>query len=337
MGKQTGSSKKSCCNRSIQMPPFFQELMTWGCISLEDVLDTSDGFYAVRKSLSDILAEKGITTFPDSEGQSLPCNLFFDDWYFYAVAANGSFIYSLFKMREQEHDAKNGVSADGDAPGVTISFIALDTDIPERCLNDPTDGNRGALRQEVNRIVAERKQPYHRVLKMYFCRAESLGPYLIAELYVRFLSELALNGQLDVPEAYASIYRKAQGSGFSRLYTRIPRFLDTNNAAAGYTECDHEKIYLRDPANLSSFEKNALLATHTADVSVHSFAAEVRYHARFLAWYAKLRIPFLGRSVYDSAIRADMSIDETALEEFAPFHHVKSPCVRKQETLHRPF
>ena len=31
--------------------------------------------------------------------------------------------YSLFKMREQEHDAKQGLYADGDTPGVAVPFI----------------------------------------------------------------------------------------------------------------------------------------------------------------------------------------------------------------------
>lgn len=313
---------------------FFRELAARGCFSEQDVHRTGDGFFAATKSLADLLAVKGITTFRNAGGQIRQCNLYFDDWYLYAVEENGGVVYSLFKMREQEHDAEHGVMADGDQPGVTVPFIAFDTGMLSRCLDDPTGENREALNREINRVVADRGQRHHPILKAYFCRPEAEGPYLIAELYVRFLAGLAQNGSLDVPETYRSIYRKSRSSGFRRLYGRLPRFLDANNDAAGYSVCDHARIYLRDPGQLSPFEKAALLATHTADVSFHSFAAEVQYHARFLEGYARIPFPFLGRSVYDSAIRADLSIDESAPEELAPFHWEKSLCVRRQKKLH---
>ena len=317
----------------LEEPHFFLELTGRGCLSEQDIHRTGDGFRAASKSLAGILAEKGIATFRNADGQVRACNLYYDDWYLYAVEENGSVVYGLFKMREQEHDAEQGLMADGDQPGVTVPFIAFDAGILSRCLDDPSGENREALNREINRVVADRGQRHHPLLKAYFCRPESEGPYLIAELYVRFLAGLAQDGSLEVPEAYGSICRKSR-SGRSRLYGRLPRFIDANNDAAGYSVCDHERIYLRDPAHLSAYEKSALLATHTADVSFHAFAAEVQYHARFLAGYARIPIPFLGRSVYDSAIRADLSIDESAPEELAPFHRENSLCVRRQKKLH---
>lgn len=77
-----------------------------------------------------------------------------------------------------------------------------------------------------------------------------------------------------------------------------------------------------------------ILATHTADVSFASFAAEVQYHARFLTPLARIPIPFLGRSLYDSAIRADMTIDDCELEGPAPFHNQNSRWVRRQIRSH---
>ena len=68
--------------------------------------------------------------------------------------------------------------------------------------------------------------------------------------------------------------------------------------------------------------------------SVYSFAAEVEYHARFLVPLAKIKIPFLGRSLYDSAIRADMTIGASIFEGFAPFHRSKSKIVNRQRLLH---
>ena len=185
--------------------------------------------------------------------------------------------------------------------------------------------------------MARRGQKHHKALKAYFCRPEVEGPYLIAELYVRFLAGLAQNGALDVPLAYGSIYRKFLSARSSRKKGRIPRFIDINNEAAGYTVCDHEKIYFRDTDSLTAYEKCALLATHTADVSFHSFAAEVCYHACFLAWYTKVPIPIIGRSIYDSAIRADLTIGETELEGPAPFHNLRSRWVRQQKKYHNTF
>ena len=118
---------------------------------------------------------------------------------------------------------------------------------------------------------------------------------------------------------------------------RIPRFLEENNKAAGHTVCDHEKIYIQNPDSLSVYEKRAILATHAANVSVHSFAAEVRFHARFLTWYARLPIPFLGKSAYDSAIRADMTIDDTEFDAPAPFYRMNGRWVRAQRKYHKEY
>ena len=67
---------------------------------------------------------------------------------------------------------------------------------------------------------------------------------------------------------------------------------------------------------------------------MYSFAAEVEYHARFLIPLMKVKIPFFGRSVYDSAIRADMTIDDTEFEGPAPFYQAESKIVKRQLALH---
>lgn len=317
-----------------RMPFFLQDLEAHGCLTKSSVQRTSDGFYAVTKSIADILIGKGITTFPDSQDQERDCDKFFDDWYLYAVPEGPRYIYSLFKMREQEHNAENGETADGDTPGVTVSFIEFETEALIKCITQPTFSNRKALNQEINRVVSVRGQRHHKALKAYFNRPEAEAPYLIAELYVSFLASLARDGCIAVPEAYASLYGRTVSAKTSRKKNRLPRFIDSNNEAAGYTVCDHEKIYIQDPGHLSLPEKYAVLATHTADVSFNAFAAEVHYHARFLVWYMRIPIPFIGRSVYDSAIRADMTIAETELEGPAPFHNLQSKWVRRQIKYH---
>ena len=85
----------------------------------------------------------------------------------------------------------------------------------------------------------------------------------------------------------------------------------------------------------TAHEAAAILATHTGNTSVFSFAAEVEYHARFLTLFAKIKIPFVGRSVYDSAIRADMTVGDNEFEGPAPFHRPDSKIVKRQYALHR--
>ena len=306
------------------LPPFFQALE----LPEEALFQTGDGFWMTGKSLADILLDREIRTFPNDRNEERECTLFFDDWYLYAVADAAGWVYSLVKLREQEHDAQCGRIGDGDTPGVTVSFIAFETEILARCLADASFLNRKALNVEINRVVSARGQRHHPALKRYFAQTHSLGPYLIARRYVQKIAGLSENGRIPVPEAYAAAWKKEGKSG------RLPRFVEENNAAAGYTVCDHKTIFLRNPNQLSRFEALAILATHTADVSFASFAAEVQYHARFLTWYARIPILFLGRSVYDSAIRADMTIADCELEGPAPFHNLNSRWVRRQAQSH---
>lgn len=319
---------------STPFPSFFQNLIDQNCLTSRDIRKTGDGFFALSRSLSDILAERDITVFLNDQGQERQCSRFFDDWYLYAVPEGEDYVYSLFKMREQESDASEAIPADGDTPGVTVSFIAFNTALLSRCLSDPQSGHRSSLNREINRVVAARGQRHHKALKKYFINPKAEGSYLIGELYVRKIAFFARNGAIPVPKHYRVVYERNKHPGASPKYTRLPRFLETNNQAAGHCVCDHETIRIADPQHLTVFDKAAILATHTANISFHSFAAEVRYHAQFLAWYARLPIPFLGKSIYDSAIRADMTIDDTEFEGPAPFYHLDSRLVREQVKYH---
>ena len=106
------------------------------------------------------------------------------------------------------------------------------------------------------------------------------------------------------------------------------------NKAAWRVVCDNEYIYLEDRDELTEQEALAILATHTGNTSFYSFAAEVEYHARFLTPLAKIKIPFFGRSIYDSAIRADMTVGDTEFEGPAPFYTETSKIVKRQYELH---
>ena len=317
------------------IPELFWQLQSEGCIKKSDVLHTQDGFCFVYKSLSDILAEKQIFDVPASDGGRLLCDKFFDDWFLYAVQNEANDTYSLLKFREQEHDGESDSPADGDTPGVTISFISFACELLLECLANPTDENRMKLDGEINRVVARRGQWHHKALKGYFVNPHSEGPYLVAGAYTKHIAGFAKNGYLEVPEHYQKIVKqRAQGKHSAKL-ERVPLFIEALNQEAGRVVCDHEKIYIGNPNNPDSYESAAILATHTGNTSLHSFAAEVVFHARFLVAPAKIRIPFVGSSIYDSAIRADMSIGDTELQGFTPYYRENSRIVRKQYECHK--
>ena len=320
--------------RSETTPALFRQLLADKCIHQRHILPAGDGFFLVYKSLSDILAEKDILDFLDFSNDRLQCSRFFDDWFLYAVPDKKAHTYSLLKLREQEKDAKDGAPADGDTPGVTICFISFDQKALLNCLADPTDENRKKLGAEINRVVARRGQSHHPALKSYFIDPRSQGAYLVADIYPKHLASFAKDGRLTVPEAYKQIVQRSISYKNAKKWSRLPSFMKALNEKAGAVVCDNEHIFIANRDALTEYEAAALLATHAGNTSVYSFAAEVEYHAKFLTPLAKLKIPFFGRSIYDSAIRADMTVDDTEFEGPAPFYQANSKIVRRQCALH---
>ena len=320
-------------NRNI--PKIFRHLLSDMCIDKPDIAKTSDGFFVVNKSVANMLSAKDIFDFPDTSGERLACSKFFDDWFLYAVPNEEDYTYSLLKLREQEHDTEDGSPADGDTPGVTISFISFDCEKLTACLAVPSEENRRKLNAEINRVVAYKGQRHHKALKRYFANPQSQGAYLVAMIYTRYIASLAQNGCLAVPEHYKKILQQSISYKNSQKRSRLPRFIESLNTAAGRVVCDNTKIYIENSEELTEFESAAILATHTGNTSVFSFAAEVEYHARFLTPLAKMKIPFFGRSIYDSAIRADMTVGDTEFEGPAPFYKSDSKIVNRQYAIHQ--
>lgn len=317
------------------MPNIFRKLLSDMCIKMYDIANTEDGFFVVTKSIADILSEKNVRDFLDSSGERLSCSSFFDDWFLYAIPSEDDYIYGLLKLREQEHDAETGAPADGDIPGVTISFISFNCPVLMACLAVPNDENRQKLNTEINRVVAYKGQRHHKVLKRYFRDPQSQGAYLVASIYIKFIASLAENGCIAVPGCYQEIVQQSISYKNSGKFARLPNFIEKLNQAAGCVVCDNENIYVKSKEKLTEYEAAAILATHTGNTSVHSFAAEVEYHARFLTPLAKIKIPFFGRSIYDSAIRADMTVGDTEFEGPAPFYKDDSKIVKRQKQLHQ--
>ena len=315
-------------------PKIFEQLQSEGYIRESDILKTPDGFRLIYKSLSDILSENNIFDFPNSDGKLLLCRKFYDDWFLYAVSNGADHTYSLLKLREQEYDAEDGSPADGDTPGVTISFIAFSCEILLACLADPSDENRRRLDAEINRVVARRGQTHHDDLKRYFLDPASHGSYLVANLYTMHIATFARDGYLNLPEHYKKIAKQYHTHRSSKKLARLPEFIEELNRKAGYVLCDHDRLYIQNPEKPTACEAAAILATHTGNTSVHSFAAEVEYHARFLTSLAKIKIPFFGKSLYASAIRADMSVGDAEFQGPTPFYRETSKIVKRQTALH---
>ena len=313
-------------------PDFLKFLISDGLIKKADILKTSDGFFMVYSSLAGILGKNNIIDFPDSVGERLLCDRFFDDWFLYAVPNGKDYTYSLLKLREQEYDTEDGTPADGDTPGVTISFISFACEILLNCLENPTDENRKKLGVEINRVVSLRGQRHHKSLKKYFKNPKSQGAYLVAETYVKHIVSCARNNCVATPEHYKEIVQQSISYKNSARLLRLPLFIEDLNYKSGRIVCDNENIYIKD---LNEYEAMAILATHTGNTSIYSFVAEVEYHARFLTPLAKIKIPFFGRSIYDSAIRADMTVGNSEREGMAPFYSSDSKIVKRQYELHK--
>ena len=164
----------------------------------------------------------------------------------------------------------------------------------------PSDKNRHDLYGEISRVVVSLGQRHHKDLKRYFIDPRSEGAYLVADRYEAYIASFAENGVLDAPEHYKKISRQKR--------SELCAFIKSLNQAAGRVVCDREKLYFQDAENLTDHERRAILATHTGNLSKYSFAAEVEYHARFLTAWASIKIPMCKKSVYDSAVRADMTL-----------------------------
>lgn len=288
----------------------------------EEICAAEDGFCMDICSLAERLRRVGIPSLPGSDGRENPCDRFYDDWHVYAVQTGGDAVYGLVKLREQEHDAQQGLYADGDVPGVTVSFVGFDVGALNRCLAEDSMDNRRLLAQEIDRVVSRRGVKHDPRLKRYFADVRAQGAYCIARQYIRHVLSFVRDGQLEVPQRYA------QGSGGRRIL----RFMQRNDEAAGYALCDGRYIKIKCADCPTMEEQYAVLATHTANTSFNSFAAEVRMHAQFLL--PVLRIGMRTAFLYNSALRADMTIDGAGKMWFAPYYYRASACVRRQAKEH---
>lgn len=286
-----------------------------------DIKYTTDDFYITIKPLSEILMEAGIDYLCEDLNniESRPVSFYYDDWYIMAVPHGNDYTYGLFKMREQEIDGY-----DGDDPGVTISFVEFNINLLLQCISNPSTANRYYLLSQLDQVTGPGSFDHSESLAAYFRNPASKGSYLIAEEYVKFIAGTSVNGYIYAPNKYrerlAELEEVIEAILIEndldelrvlayRLETlqRIPNAINSNNTAAGYEvyNTNTNQIIIRNPNSLSIYEKYAILATHTANVTFNSFAAEVLYHADFLD-----SIGAIWPSNYERALRADMGIGE---------------------------
>lgn len=253
-------------------------------------LTAGDGFRVCTLPLSRLLELRGIDTLP-GDREELPCRLYFDDWHLYRIPEG---TWGLVKLREREHDG-----GDSDVPGMTVSFIAFDLRVLKRCLEEPVQEHRRLLEREIHRVVAAPGQRHAEALRRYFLRARADAPYLLGRLYIQKLLAMAPKEGFPLP---------------ARLSPRLRRFLEADGALEG-------SRLLPDRAS-----PEAVLACHSGNVSLHSLAAEIRFHAVFL----KPRLP----GVYGSAIRADMGVLRREFLPVMPYYNPRSLWLRAQEKAH---
>lgn len=331
----------------VGFPSLFCSLINNNTIDADKVELTDDGFFLITAPMSTILENKDISHLPVNSDYTAEWNVhnYFDDWYLFAVKNDTSVSYGLYKMREQEFD-----SYDGNDPGVTISFIGLDSTILTNCLNNDTDSNKYALYQALTKVTGPGSYESDDIITGYFANTSSDGAYLIAEKSVYFFANRVSGNIISASDNLVSVFEEiAQtdellNNAFldndTRLVLlqkkadlqRIPDALEAINNAAGTTIFDFNDytITVQNKNSLTLYEKQAILACFTADVTFNSFAAEVEFHAEAVDDWKKVFDKW-----YDAAIRADMSVGEEYESGFYDvYYDLDSSIVNAQAAAH---
>ena len=305
-------------------PDKIQDFISDGYISYSDIISTDDGFTMITKSLSDILLEVGITSIDPSSKNTLTSSLY-DDWYIYYVQKSSTVTYGLLKMREKESDYIKDVT-DGDDPGVAISFLGFDINTLFWCLEIPnSSSNKLDLYQELENVIYPKE--HTPVLSEYFKNCKNDAPYLIAREYTKFIASTAQNGRIYASDKYIN----APYHVSIRLSNAINQ-INQESSVTIYNTTDNY-IIINNPNSLTLSEMKAILITHTSNVSLYSFAAEIVFHADYADRFSNLVFIY---DVYESAIKADMGIGEEKESGFSDWYYYNddSQYVKDQKSNH---
>lgn len=331
----------------VGYPALFSSLVNSNTITTDKLDQTDDGFFLTTTPISTILGRKGISYLPVDSDYSAEwyVNYYFDDWYLFAVKDGTSVSYGLYKMREQETD-----SYDGNDPGVTVSFIGLDGTKLTTCFNNKTNENRYALYQALTKVTGPGSYDADEIITGYFSDTSSDGAYLIAEKSVIFFANRVSGNTIvasdnlisifaeiaEIDELLGNIYLDSE----ARLVLirqkadlqRIPNALKAINDASGRIifDFDDYTINVQNKNSLTLYERQAILACFTGDVTFNSFAAEVEFHAEAVDDWKKIFDRW-----YDAAIRADMAVGEEYESGFYDeYYDLESSIVRAQAAAH---
>ena len=329
-------------------PPLVSSLVEQGFASSSEVVSTSDGFSMLLRPLSSIFSAAGISSLPEDPNASSmrSCANYYDDWFVFSIATSNKVANGLVIMREQEYD-----NYDGNDPGVTISFVSLPSSVVTEHLLSPTVAKGYLLLCALDEVTGPGSYEYDSVLVNYFKSPQSDAPYLVADEYVKLVAKRSTSSNcIYVPDNYISILNDIEFiydlledpflDNNSRLMylnelsdlSRIPDAIAQNNSNAGYDVFNeaNNTIMVANVHNLTSYEKYAILATHTANVTFNSFAAEVQAHAAFVE---NPTVEAFG--YYENALRADMAIgeeDESGM--FDEYYDLNSNIVQTQIQYH---
>lgn len=327
----------------------FGTLATKGLLDHTNLTGTDDGFLMCTKSLGNILYDAEIEILYESPSEQKPRSVlgYYDDWYLFSIKKSGTVKYGLIKMRELEHD-----NDDGNVPGVTVSFVGLDTAPLLTCINSPTQANSYNLLTALNKVTGPGIYDHDEDITNYFIEPASKAPYLIAEKYVYTIAQTANNGVIDLYEGINEFYLKAADAEAKmndvqqgpenrqkerekyEFYIRVPNALEEINKIAGYEIYNKQNniLNIKNKNNLTYYEKYAILATFTGNVNYNSFAAEVVYHAVMLE---DILADIFEDKVYKRALRADMTIDDNEDYDInMSYYDLDSDIVNAQEEIH---
>ncbi len=249
---------------SITYSATIQYLLDHELISASEVRsyeDTLASFRLVTVSVADLLKRGSIDTLPDDEGQSVSVEVY-RDWYLYTAED----YCSLFYMKTGQ-----------ESTGVGVSFVILDAESLKACLSG-ADGALAALNRALADVTNPQSEQKHSpVLTGYFKQAMASGAYGIAEAYVEKIAAAGDNGVIPVPHHYTTC--PATDAEYIRVIQAL-RYLDERHPGLMVWEEDRPVgVRVADAQNLHPYEKQAILALYTMDVTFCSFAAEIAAHA----------------------------------------------------------
>ncbi|MEX2803505.1 T7SS effector LXG polymorphic toxin [Streptococcus sp. H31] len=315
-------------------------------ITMKDIEMTDDGFFVINKPVSEILKSMGKTEVI-IDGNPVSVDEVYDDHFIYGVKGEKGYSYSVLKMRELGDSQGNH--------GVSIPFIATDiNELFKFSDSSNTIKNSDRFFKEFQRVIADTNQDADRTILDYFKNTDSDGSYLVADLFtdkvIKDNGSNTINSQpLDnilskIDKIDEDLKNASTDSRIQQLLTekeklrRIPKYLEELNEKAGYDIYNPETgdVTVKDPNNLTHYERQAILAVSTGNVNYNSFAAEVEFHADAVDdWKSKFRyLPKLG-AWRESAIRADMGLGEENESGFYDrYYNLGDSSVRRQKEAH---